>query len=44
MIIKRMIEMVEGSLHIVELILYSNGILIKRVLDKDGLPQSVEKL
>lgn len=44
MIIKTMIELVEGSLHIVQLVLYSNGTLVKRVLDKHGLPQSVEKL
>jgi hypothetical protein len=41
MIIKTMIEMYQGSLHLVQYVTYSNGKLVKRVLDKQGLPATI---
>jgi len=38
MIIKTMIEMFQGNLHLVQYVKYSNGKTVKRVLDKHGLP------
>jgi hypothetical protein len=38
MIFKTMIEVFQGSLHLVQYVKYSNGKTVKRVLDKQGLP------
>jgi hypothetical protein len=44
MIFKTMIEMFQGSLHLVQYVKYSNGKTVKRVLDKKGLPIAIEQL
>jgi hypothetical protein len=41
MIFKTMIEMFQGSLHLVQYVKYSNGKTVRRVLDKQGLPITV---
>lgn len=38
MIFKTMIQLVQGNLHLVQYVKYSNGKVVKRVLDKNGLP------
>jgi hypothetical protein len=38
MIIKTMIQVLQGNLHLVQYVKYSNGKVVRRVLDKDGLP------
>ena len=44
MIFKTMIEVFQGSLHLVQYLKYSNGKTVKRVLDSNGLPQIVIEL
>ena len=41
MIFKTMIQMFQGNLHLVQYVKYSNGIIVRRVLDKQGLPIAV---
>lgn len=38
MIFKTMIQLIQGNLHLVQYVKYSNGKVVRRVLDKDGLP------
>jgi hypothetical protein len=44
MIFKTLIELYQGKLSLVQYVKYSNGKTIKRVLDKNGLPQMVIEL
>ena len=44
MIFKTMIEVYQGTLSLVQYVKYSNGKTIKRVLDKNGVPQIVIEL
>lgn len=44
MIFKTMIEAFQGTLCLVQYVKYSNGKTVKRVLDKDGVPQVVIEL
>lgn len=44
MIFKTMIEVYQGTLSLVQYVRYSNGKTVKRVLDKDGIPQIVIEL
>ena len=44
MIIKTLIEAFQGQLTLVQYVKYSNGKTVKRVLDKNGLPQIVIEL
>jgi hypothetical protein len=36
-----MIQMFQGNLHLVQYVKYSNGKVVKRVLDKQGLPIAI---
>lgn len=44
MIIKTLIEMYQGNLSLVQYVQYSSGQKIKRILDKNGVPQTIIKL
>lgn len=44
MIFKTMIEVYQGTLSLVQYVRYSNGKTVKRVLDKNGVPQIVIEL
>lgn len=44
MIFKTMIEVYQGTLSLVQYVKYSNGKTVKRVLDKNGIPQIVIEL
>ncbi len=44
MIFKTLIELYQGNLSLVQYVKYSNGKTVKRVLDKNGLPQMVIEL
>lgn len=44
MIFKTLIELYQGNLSLVQYVKYSNGKTVKRVLDKNGLPQIVIEL
>jgi hypothetical protein len=44
MIFKTMIEVYQGTLSLVQYVKYSNGKTVKRVLDKNGVPQIVIEL
>ena len=37
-------EVVNGVLKMVQYVTYSNGPRVKRVLDKNGIPESVEQI
>ena len=37
-------EVVNGVLNMVQYVTYSNGSRVKRVLDKNGIPESVEQI
>ena len=41
MIFKTMIQVFQGNLHLVQYVKYSNGKVVKRVLDKQGLPIAI---
>ncbi len=41
MIFKTMIELYQGKLSLVQYVKYSNGKVVKRVLDKQGLPIAI---
>lgn len=41
MIFKTMIEMFQGKLTKVQYVRYSNGKVVKRVLDKQGIPEII---
>lgn len=41
MIFKTMIQMFQGKLHLVQYVKYSNGTIVRRVLDKQGLPIAI---
>jgi hypothetical protein len=44
MIFKTMIEVYQGTLSLVQYVKYSNGKTVKRMLDKNGVPQIVIEL
>lgn len=44
MIFKTMIELFQGNLTKVQYVKYSNGKTVKRILDKNGIPQLVIEL
>jgi len=44
MIFKTMIEVYQGTLSLVQYVKYTNGKTVKRVLDKNGVPQIVIEL
>ena len=44
MIFKTMIEVYQGTLSLVQYVKYTNGKTVKRVLDKNGIPQIVIEL
>ena len=37
-------EVINGVLRMVQYVTYSNGSRVKRVLDKNGIPESVEQI
>jgi len=37
-------EVINGVLKMVQYVTYSNGSRVKRVLDKNGIPESVEQI
>ena len=41
MIFKTMIELFQGRLAKVQYVKYSNGRTVKRILDKDGIPEAI---
>lgn len=44
MIFKTMIELFQGKLTKVQYVKYSNGTTVKRILDKDGIPEFIINL
>ena len=44
MIFKTMIELFQGSLTKVQYVRYNNGKTVKRILDKEGIPQAIINL
>lgn len=44
MILKTIIELIKGELRRVQYVQYSNGKMIKRVLDDTGIPQTIEHI
>ena len=44
MIFKTMIELFQGRFALVQYVKYSNGKMVKRILDKDNIPELIVEL
>lgn len=42
MILKTIIQLIKGELKRVQYVQYSNGIMVKRILDNAGVPETIE--